>query len=238
MNRYVLYGIIAVLLAIAVCAIVFYFLNPPKIVTVGQGKDYTDLQAAIDAHQGNYIIKISPGRYIFEKALSIVKKRKITIAGEGKVDLVCSELYEDVLHIQDCRQVILKNIRAFHDPFEPGDCGGNVILLVESKNILIYNCTLNGCGMTGVEADIVEHLRVENCEIHSNTLLALKLSNARNIKIANNRIYYNFQNMELIFCRRILITGNVFEHNDDQQIRVEEVTGLKLQKNVPENIPI
>jgi parallel beta-helix repeat protein len=209
-----------------------------KVVVVGKDQKYEDVQSAIDAYEKNYIIKIQAGQYRTGETLTIANKRNLTIEGEGTVELMCVSLYEDVVTISGSSRVTLRNIRVFHEPFEPGDCGGNVVVLQDCKNITITECHLNGCGATGVEGRETRGVRIENCEIYNNSLIAFHFENSQYIKIRKNHIYENFQNTELRYCKTVYIGENVFANNEDQQIAIEEVTGLKLHKNKPAKLEV
>ncbi|MBQ5607880.1 MAG: right-handed parallel beta-helix repeat-containing protein, partial [Oscillospiraceae bacterium] len=73
--------------------------------------------------------------------------------------------YANVMHFNMCSNITLSGFTAGHTE-APGDCGGGVIRLTGSKNVLVNNCGLFGCGTIGVDIWSSENVFVTECDIY------------------------------------------------------------------------
>ena len=115
------------------------------------------------------VVKLEAKTYNLPAHILISGKENITIDGNGAT-LVMQSLAEDVILVENSKQIVLKNFKATHiEPEGPIGCTGNVIHVEGGSDILIEKCELNGSGIVGVAAYRTENLRIINNFIHKNS---------------------------------------------------------------------
>lgn len=114
-------------------------------------------------------IQLKPEKYVLNAPLLIDGKENVTIDGNGAT-LVMNSLSENVVHLSNSKNIVLKNFKATHiEPSGPTGCTGNVIYMDNSDSVLVEKCDLNGSGIVGIAAYNIGALRVINNRIHENS---------------------------------------------------------------------
>ncbi len=147
-------------------------------------------------------VKLKKGVYHLESRLEINSKENITIDGNGST-FIMKSLSDDVISIQDSKNITLKNFTATHiEPDGPVGCTGNVILISKGSNILIEKCELNGSGIVGVSAYETENLKIKDNYIHKNSQYGI-IYQGPSVEItgntfennANGNLYFSYNNL-------------------------------------------
>ena len=79
--------------------------------------------------------------------------------------IVTQPRYANVLNYISCSDFTLENVHLGHTP-EQGMCGGGVLNLEDTQNIILEGCDLYGCDILGIQAKNVSNLHVQNTLIH------------------------------------------------------------------------
>ena len=88
--------------------------------------------------------------YYLDRPLIISSKNNFTLDGNGST-FIMRDKSEDVLIIENSKNIILKNFKATHiEPDGPIGCTGSVIQVRDNESVLIEKCELNGSGIIGV----------------------------------------------------------------------------------------
>ncbi|MGI6049510.1 MAG: right-handed parallel beta-helix repeat-containing protein [Acetivibrionales bacterium] len=86
----------------------------------------------------------------FEPVLKDLKNVTLEGLGDEQVKFITSDIYKDVLEIENCKGITLINLYLGHVPRADELCSGSVLYLNKCQGITIKNCTLFGCGMYGI----------------------------------------------------------------------------------------
>lgn len=141
-------------------------------------------------HDGDTVI-FERGVYDIAKGLEVTGLNNVTLAGEGKVEIVLGNLDEPVLSISACTRVRIRGLRARHQkPNREYACEGAVIEVRNAEHVAITECRLNGCGAAGVYATDSQDVVVANNTIFNNTFSAVWLYNSSAL-VRGNHIYDN-----------------------------------------------
>lgn len=147
--------------------------RPPLVV--GQGMEYATPHEAVKNCRDGDTILIMEGTYTFEKGLELFEKNNITILGREKVELVCTNMDDNVMWILTCNNIRIRNIKARHtNPTKEERCYGNVFALDSSTKVIIDDCEINGCGAIGVYASGCKDVLLRRNHIHNNSLWAVQ----------------------------------------------------------------
>ena len=106
-------------------------------------------------------------------------------AKEGANVKICTEDgYEAPLSFESCNNVTLSGLTLGHE-VEPGSCSGAVVLLDETRNITIEDCSLYGSGTYGIEANYSDYINVKNTEIYECTYGLVRFYSSGNATFRN-----------------------------------------------------
>ncbi len=108
--------------------------------------------------------------------------RNVTIEGFGSQQVNFFTVYggDDVLTISNCENIILKNLNLGHDPLPVyAYCSGAVLVIQDSTDIQIDQCTMFGCGTVGIVAKNATELTCSNSVIRNCTVNVMELSNTK-----------------------------------------------------------
>ena len=172
------------------------------------------LQEAIDQAGNGSTILVAEGVHRTDSALIVRGKTDLRIEGDGEAWIICSDIYENVIEIQECSSLELAGIHARHEePPEEYGCEGAVVGVSESSDIGIYDCELNGSGGMGIFVENSSDVVVSGCLIQYNSFTAFYLYLAGPISITHNRIFDNAATLEAYDSSGIEMYGNVIANN-------------------------
>ena len=181
----------------------------------GPGKTaYRTLQDAVKAAKTGDIIVLEEGLYMSPGMISIKGKEKLTIMGKGKVELICSDPDAHVVELEDCKNIILRNIKSRHDPVQKNViCGGNVFSIKTSQDISVEGCELNGCGAVGIRSYQSKGIVVKDSFIHHNSNVGIWLISSENVEITQTKIANNLTGVHAVWSNGVSIRQCEFLQN-------------------------
>lgn len=214
---------------------------------------------------GKYICLVPGGKYDLNAVKADTKYFKngtfeglkdVTIEGIGErqVDFLTSDISNDVLAFTDCTNIRLINLNLGHIP--PNDnvetCEGRVLCFYgDCNDIYINNCTMFGCGTTGIYFTNVNNMVCENsvikeCSYTIMDLLGLKNGKFTNCRFEKNSSYYiEVGNVHNVIFNNCLFTGyysppifGKYQNNRMQyseplygEVNKKEIFGIQLQNS-------
>lgn len=121
----------------------------------------------------------------------ISKLHDVFIEGEkkGGADLRVEPRYADVLRFENCRNIALRYLTMGH--FEAGSCSGDVVVFERTKNALVEDCHIFGCGVNGLSANNASNIVVNDSHLYGCSDRAVNLDDTENIAFNNCEIYDN-----------------------------------------------
>lgn len=133
--------------------------------------------------------------------------------GEGKVEIVLSNLDEAVISVADSEGVIIKGLRARHaQPNKEYACEGAVVEIRNSKQVAVTHSELNGCGAAGVYATGSSDVVIYKNTIFNNTFAGVWLYNTT-AHIRQNRLFKNAADLITGGQTEVVMLDNEVENN-------------------------
>jgi len=148
--------------------------TPQEMIKIGPKRKFKSLNDFFTKvnNVSNTHIVVDDGTYYDERIY--INAEDLVIEGTGSgVNLLCTESGENVMEISG-DQIMIKNISMKHvslDNSKNFGCTGHVIMFDNANNIIIENCDLNGCGLSGLHDNGGNsNILVRNCFIHNNSI--------------------------------------------------------------------
>ncbi|MDC0202007.1 right-handed parallel beta-helix repeat-containing protein [Flavobacteriales bacterium] len=177
------------------------------------GWSQIDLQKLIDNTLDDNIIQFPEGRYLIDSPLEINGRSDLMIVGIGKCEILLTDLWDDVLKINNSNNITIHNLHLSHfKPLEEYQCNGGVIDVTDSRKIHISRCELEGSGTIGVTASKVNDLIISYCYVHDNTFNAFYFTDSKDILIHHCTIKDN-ANLMQSYDSDIEMSDNTIEDN-------------------------
>ncbi|WP_010251135.1 right-handed parallel beta-helix repeat-containing protein [Acetivibrio cellulolyticus] len=192
--------------------------TPNNEVVVNNAKEFAD------ALKPDVLVKLMPGDYDLNKLAEtfsneyfkdgkITGIKNVTIVGSGDttLDFITYNTYLPVLNIDNCENIVIRNLNMGHDPKIGNDvCVGYVVLASNSKNITFDGCILFGCGLRGLNLNAVDGLEFKNSTIKECSSQTMSLSNSRNLKFEDSKFVNNGEGVSTLSCQNIKISNCSF----------------------------
>jgi hypothetical protein len=185
------------------------------VLKVGASEQYKTPQEAVNAAKDFDTVRIEPGTYRSDKAINVSGRKGLTIegAGAGKVQLIVTDLYTDVIRIYRCDGVRIAGVSARHAPTtENVMCAGAVIDVQHATNIAIVDCELNGCGAAGVSAVDSQNVSIVRNNIHHNSYAGLWLIRVTGT-VQDNLIANNTRAFAIVNDTGLVFRNNTLDSN-------------------------
>ncbi|HED64132.1 MAG TPA: hypothetical protein ENJ09_01125 [Planctomycetes bacterium] len=186
------------------CLALFPSLSVAALVQEGAGEGQTpvqeeptgeNLQALLDqAEDGAHII-LEARRYTTDTGFELRDKTNVTVEGVEGTELACTSRIEDVFRVRGGSGITLRGLRMFHTMEIKGLCAGNVLAALETRDLTVENCDLNGCGVTGLYTWGTFGVRATGNLIHDNSSAGFGFRESGKIELRNNRLEANGQAM-------------------------------------------
>jgi len=174
----------------------------------------TDLQALIDQTPDHGVVRIPKGKYTINRGLVIKNRVHLSILADAGTQILLTDTDQDVLTITDSRQIRVFNVLMRHVmPLKDYQCHGGVIRVSSSKEVVIANSELNGCGAVGISAQDTHDLTIEHCYIHSNSFNAFYFSDVRGLRLWSNVITSNANTLQLYGVDDMQMSDNIIKDN-------------------------
>ncbi|MCG3178316.1 MAG: hypothetical protein BIFFINMI_00642 [Phycisphaerae bacterium] len=173
-----------------------------------------NLQRLINEAKDGGVVEVPLGCYVLTKPLTIARRNDLHIAFAPGTQVRVANTDLHVIEMTDCQKVRISGVRARHvTPLAEYNCHGSVVLVRDSKDVMIFNCELNGCGAIGVNARNVQKLQVINCHIHHNTFNGLYLDTCDNVELIGNIIEDNANSLTTYKCGEVILSDNLVHRN-------------------------
>ncbi len=174
----------------------------------------TDLQALIDQTPDHGVVRIPKGRYTINRGLVVKGRTHLSILADAGTQILLTDTDQDVLTITDSRQIRVFNVLMRHVmPLRGYECHGGVIRISSSREVVIANSELNGCGAVGISAQDTQDLTIEHCYIHNNSFNALYFSDIRGLRLWSNVIVSNANTLQLYGVDDMQMSDNIIKDN-------------------------
>ena len=162
------------------------FLNAIKSdVTIRLKAGDYDLESASAAMASNEYAKVEPETINSSAGLTLKGINGLKLIGEEGTRVITSDYIADVLRLVDCKDIEIKNIFFGHPKLAL--CIGGVIDLINSERIQFDNCTLHGCGTTGIYTEGTNGLVVSNSTIQECTIGLVEAKNSSNFHFQDSK---------------------------------------------------
>ncbi len=121
----------------------------------------------------------------------ISKLHDVFIEGQGTegADLRVVPRYADVLRFENCRNIAIRNVTMGH--YAAGSCSGDVLVLKKTKNVLVDDCRIFGCGVNGLNTSYATDVKVKNSNIYGCSDRGIVMEGSRNISFEKCKVYDN-----------------------------------------------
>ena len=158
------------------------------IPTVGSAEP-VDIQALIDAAGDESTVTVPAGDHLTAVPILITARKGLTIVFEKGAKVICTNVYEHVVVLKGSTNVTVRGGHFTHrSPSEKDMCEGSVIVVENSRHIILEACDINGTGLVGVWAGNSSELTVRECFIHDNTREAIYVRQCSDVLMTKNRI--------------------------------------------------
>ncbi len=154
------------------------------------------------------------GTYRTHRALTVSGLKNITLEGEGRVEVVLSNLDDPVFAVKGSERVQIKNLKARHQkPNEEYACEGAVVEVRDSQQVGVTGCSLDGCGAAGVYAMGVKDLVVFDNTIFNNSFAAVWAYDTTGM-VRRNRMHDNAADLITGGQTEVILLENEIEDNE------------------------
>ena len=168
-----------------------------------------DIQAILDDTPDGSILTLDYGEYVFDQGLTLAGKKNLTISAPLGTRILCSDVMENVLSIENCDSIRIENLRLSHlKPLDDYECEGACLRLGDCRDVEVSGCELAGCGAFGISGNDVARLRVKGCYVHNNTFSAFYFDSCEDVLVSGNRIVDNAEVITQYSCGTIDLHDN------------------------------
>ena len=186
------------------------------------------LQEMIDKTSDGGIVTIPEGKYVIDEPLRIEGRNGLTIRGKRECKILLTDVWKDVLMVINSNSIKIEGLYLSHlKPLKEYQCNGGVILLNNTKQVLIYNCELEGSGTIGVRGTTIKNLEVSHCYIHDNTFNAFYFNEADEVLIQNCVIENNANLIQSYDLDGFVMSDNLIKNNGGYWRKKGKNPGLK-----------
>lgn len=131
--------------------------------------------------------------------------------GNQQVEFLTSYIDCDVLYIENCKNITLKNLYLGHSPKVEYECEGSVLFLIRCQELTIESCTLFGCGAYGILGHEISNMLIQNSSFLDCEVNLAEIYDSKNIVIENSSFYNNEdESVEFERCRNIALRNCEF----------------------------
>lgn len=168
-------------------------------ITVHSGES---IQAAVDAAQPNWVIKIEPGTYSESIVVNKAGIKLIGISGGGSIIIQNPGAAEDGIEVGDAGDgFMLKNVTVQN--FEE-----NGVVLDSVENFTISNVTALNNGEYGIFPVHSAHGKIDHCFVSGHTDTGLYIGQSSDVDITYNQATGNVNGIEVENATDINVTNN------------------------------
>jgi len=167
-------------------------------------------------------------------SLGLYNFENLQIRGKNtNTHFVVNDEQSDVFTLRNCSNMLLENIKFYHD--EAIDCGGNVVVIEESNAIYFNNVAFNGSGAIGCDIKDSKDLHFSHCKIFNNNRYGIHAEENDLLTIDDSYFYDNYELSGMITIvnekldiNSVVVTNSSFTNNLIAASAVFEVTNCNL----------
>jgi len=137
----------------------------------------------------NYNDEYRTGKLLVNNHLILSNFENLTINSSKQTNIIVDNPEQNILTFYKSKKIELNNVKLFHLPTD--FCKGEVLVCINSENIKIKNCELNGSGSIGLRLENVNNTSIENSKLFNNSINALVLHNSKDVIINQSQFYDN-----------------------------------------------
>lgn len=172
------------------------------------------IQALIDAAGEDAVVRVPAGRYVLARGLVVSGKKRFTLEFESPAAVLVTDTNADVLKIEKCEQVRVRGATLRHlKPLKEYNCHGAVIAAEKCDELIIDDCTLDGCGAIGASLRDCQHATVQRCAITHNSFNAICLTKCGEVNVFDCVIENNANFLQVYRVEELMLSGNVVRNN-------------------------
>ncbi len=173
-----------------------------------------DIEQLITQAKPYSTVYLPKGRLVVSHGLIIGGKRQLRIIAPAGFVLLCRDLNSPVLTITHCTGITLIG-GSFAHLKPPGhyECNAGVLFINHCQHIVIRDARLHGCGAIGVDAEFVKGIEVIHCLLYHNSWTAIYLRACRGVKIWDNIIKQNANELQTQGVGEVDFSGNLIKDN-------------------------
>lgn len=143
----------------------------------------------------------------YKPVLNNLQNVVIEGVGDQQIEFLTSYTDYDVLYLENCRNITLKNLYLGHSPKVEYECAGSVLFLIKCQGLVIENCTIFGCGEYGILAH-----GISNMLIRDSSFLDCKVNLA-----------------EIYDSESIVMENCSFQNNEDESVQFERCRNIAFR---------
>lgn len=201
---------------------------------------YTNNEKALSAQfmlaKDSSVIELEEGQFIFKNSLILEGRHHITIRGKGIDKTILSfkiqESGAEGLRIANCTNITLEN-------FTVEDASGDNVKVTDTDGITFRHIKSAWTGEVsekngayGLYPVLCKNVIIENCEVLGASDAGIYVGQSENVRIANNKAYWNVAGIESENCENVVIEYNEAYENTGG-ILIFDLPGLtRYGKNI------
>lgn len=210
----------------------------------------------------NRVIELEAGNYEVGDAKTFVNTKNVQIdeqgiiiknlqglelvgVGDGDSHIRTQNFWINVLTLENCKEVVLRNLKLGHGP-EKGACGGGVIFLDGCKRVKMDSLDLYGCGTEGLYANRCSEIECLNTTIRECTYAMFSLKKCKSVEFRDCSLRDNdcYRAVVIENCGNVTLSQLSIENNKVNErnpiILVEDssitVQGVRLANNTTDKL--
>ena len=160
--------------------------------------------------------KVSDG---YELVLREVHNLEIQGPGMNTTTVETDPRFADVFKLENCHDIYFHGFTAGHTR-DRGECGGDVIGLIQCHNAELFDLGLFGCGVVGLSTVECRNLIIRNCDIYDCSSSAFQLEYTEGVTVSDCNLYQigadtdgSYTVFQLSGCEDVVIEGcTVFDN--------------------------
>lgn len=200
------------------------------------------LQIILDTIKDGRTVYINESSFTSDDSYKLINKNNVTIVFDYNTEIFCTSKLNNVFEIENCKNINIYGGKFKHNTFENEMCVGAVFSILNSSNIYLTFCDINGSGSIGVSANKTVNLNINSCSIHDNSSAAYYFTNTcSQIYLLANRVFNNgaskntkFANWDASMEKSIIDRSLTPEEKKDLDLIIEYINSNNSEKRAAE----
>lgn len=177
---------------------------------------FDEVQSMIENAKEGDVITIPAGKYNVDlgRGLKIRNKKKLTLLGNGKVELISNSSEQDILIIQKSTDIVIDGLAVYHTV--PVGCMANCIVIGNSESVTVQNSDIHGSGAYGIQGGRNKNIKILKNKIHNCSYWGIEI-HADGGEISGNTFYDNNRDIDAGKSTDLKIVDNNFPNKTGVQ---------------------